>query len=230
MSPRDAVSALKERGYVHIPKWYPEATTIDLSKSIGKLVDIPALLPQTSIPTVQVLRPAREDHSSTNRYSGTYGLSEFPLHSDLAHWARPPRYLMLRCRCGTNSVVTRMLDSAVIVSEFGRSTLRRALARPRRPAPNGAIPLLSLMFRTEGNWGIRWDSLFLLPMNAAAGQFVEVMKTRSWDEAGLMSLTLAEPGDTIVLDNWRFLHGRGEVSVTDVNRCIERIYLSETNI
>lgn len=229
MSPRDAVRVLQQSGYVHIPKWYPDSTTIYVASSLGKVVDIGALLPRSSIPTVQVLQPIQKNESSTNRYSGTYGLSEFPLHTDLAHWALPPRYLMLRCRSRAHSTVTHVLHNSVIESKLGMATLRRAIARPRRAGPNGALSLLSLMFRSGGTWGVRWDSLFLVPMNAAADQFAEVMKTRSWDQSRLMLLTLAEPGDTLVLDNWRYLHGRSRVSVTGIDRRLERIYLSEMN-
>ena len=49
MSPRDAVRVLQQSGYVHIPKWYPDATTIYVASSLGKVVDIGALLPRSSI-------------------------------------------------------------------------------------------------------------------------------------------------------------------------------------
>ena len=53
------------------------------------------------------------------------------------------------------------------------------------------------------------------------------MSTGAWDPAQLIAFTLTNPGDTLIVDNWRFLHGRSCVPAVDVNRRIERVYLSE---
>ena len=219
---------LQQNGYAYLPKWYPEATTIEIGRSLGTVTDIELLLPQTRMPTVQVLRPTHKDHSSSNRYSGTYGLGEFPLHSDLAYWVIPPRYVILRCHNGSESVVTRILDCSLIESMVDTATLRRALVRPRRSGPTGTLALLSVMFRGESTWGLRWDPLFLVPMNSAAVRFAGVVETHASERSGsgVISLSLVDHGDTLVLDNWRVFHGRSSVSTTHINRRIERIYLS----
>ena len=229
MTPTGMRRSLEENGYAYLPKWYPEATTIDIGRSLGTVIDIALMLPQMGMPTVQVLRPTHKDDSSSNRYSGTYGLGEFPLHSDLAYWVIPPRYLILRCHNGSESVVTRLLYYCPIVSKVGTADFRRALVCPRNSGPTGTLSLLSVMFRVEDTWGLRWDPLFLVSMNSAARQFAKMVATHAIEQSKsrVISLSLVDVGDTLVVDNWRVLHGRSSVSSGHMSRTLERVYLSE---
>lgn len=38
-------------------------------------------------------------------------------------------------------------------------------------------------------------------------------------------IALGEPGDTLIIDNWRMLHGRSQLSVEHAGRVIQRAYL-----
>ena len=227
MSQQYIADQLLQNGYVLLPRWRCGETTIAIGRSIGSVVDVHKMLSRDDIPIVQILKPCGKADASKNRYSGNYGLNEFPLHTDLAHWATPPRYLMLRCQKSSWAVATRLLVSSTLTSILGTTVLRQALVRPRRPGRNGILCLLPLMFYAEDISGIRWDPLFLVPMNEAAGQVTKTMSTHDWQRSKLISLTLAEPGDTLILDNWRILHGRSKVSMTEIDRRLERIYLSE---
>ena len=170
ISGQDISDHLHRNGYILLPGWRREETTVAIGRSIGKVVDVQALLPQSAIPIVQTLEPRYKADSLSTRYSGTYGLSEFPLHTDLAHWMRPPRYLLLRCRRGKRAVTTRLLTSSALASVLGIAILHRALLRPRRSGRNGMLCLLPLVFYSENICGFRWDSLFLVPMNEAASE------------------------------------------------------------
>ena len=227
MSQRYIADQLLKNGYVLLPRWRCEETTIAIGRSIGSVVNVPKLLSRDDIPIVQTLKPCGKAEASKNQYSGNYGLNEFPLHTDLAHWAIPPRYLMLRCQKSSWTVATRLLASSTLASMLDTTILRQALVRPRRPGRNGILCLLPLTFYAEGISGIRWDPLFLIPMNEAAGRVAKTMLTHDWQQSKLISLTLAEPGDTLILDNWRILHGRSKISRTEIDRRLERIYLSE---
>ena len=216
---------LRRDGYVLLPQWRRDETTIAIGHKIGVVTDIQALLPHSNIPTVQTLEPRNETKSSNNHYSGIFGLNEFPLHTDLAHWARPPRYFILRCQNGSRSVVTKLLAFSTLVTLLNTEMLHQALVRPRRAGRNGMLCLLPLMFHVDGVSGFRWDSLFLVPVNEAAKKVAEIILTRAWHFSG--SVTLAERGDTLIVDNWRLLHGRGRISMIDIDRRLERVYLSE---
>ena len=218
---------LHRDGYVLLSRWRYNETTIAIGRSMGAVVDISALLSLGGIPTVQTLRPRRKSGASENRYSGTYGLDEFPLHTDLAHWARPPRYLMLRCLEGSQAVATRLLANSTLAPVVGVAVLRRALVRQRHVAPDGVLCALPILFCVAGITGFRWDPLFLVPMNEAADRVRKTMRNHAWRQSDIISLTLMERGDTLLLDNWRFLHGRSRVSEGATSRRLERLYLSE---
>jgi L-asparagine oxygenase len=228
---QDIANSVHRDGYVFLRKWLIDQTTADIGRSIGEVVDMRTMLPQSGIPTVQTLRPRHKSESPSNRYSGTYGLTEFPLHTDLAHWALPPHYLILRCKFGSEVVGTRLLPYSAITSTLEETTIRRAMARPRHTPRSGAQCLLPLIFPIEENrFGFRWDPLFLVPMNLPAQRLAGIMRDNAWDMTRLVTVTLKSPGDTLIVDNWQLLHGRRPVLATDLSRCIERIYLSELYI
>lgn len=64
-------------------------------------------------------------------------------------------------------------------------------------------------------------------MNAPARRLAELMSTTVWDPTELVTLTFAHDGDTLIVDNWRFLHGRSSVKQADLDRRLERVYISE---
>ena len=72
---------LKGKGYLILNEYYPNISTFDVASNIGKIQEIENIL------SVQQIRPKNKSDSTSNVYSGNYGLDEFPLHSDLAHWA-----------------------------------------------------------------------------------------------------------------------------------------------
>jgi hypothetical protein len=187
-------------------------------------MNVSELLP--NVPQVQTLCPRKPSRQLMNQYSGTYGTEAFPLHSDLAHWYRPPRYLLLRCKVGVNDVETTLVSYSVIASVVGERTLKQALVLPRRKRETQAVCPLPVVFSYEGTWGLRWDFLFLSPLNEAAKHMSERVASRRWGRGEVIPVNLLDPGDTIVIDNWRMLHGRSAVPEGSMGRVIERIYLN----
>ena len=45
--------------------------------------------------------------------------------------------------------------------------------------------------------------------------------------SGIVQVALETPGDTILIDNWRMLHGRAPVQPEACERLIERVFLSD---
>jgi len=209
-----------------MPKWLPSLSTLEVARSIGEVIDIEAILPGVGIPTVQCLTPRQTNAAPRNQYSGTYGLGEFPLHTDLAHWARPPRYFLLRCKVGSTSVFTRLLPVSTLAPLVGTESLTQALTRPARRPHNGALCVLPVVLPQDGFLAIRWDPLFLVPMNEPAQQLAEFMSAQSWEQNCVVTITFSALGDSLILDNWRLLHGRSQIPDHDRGRVIERVYLS----
>jgi len=73
---------------------------------------------------------------------------------------------------------------------------------------------------------MRWDPLFLRPLNAPAQEVALAITSSNWD-AKIQKILLQHPGDVLLVDNWRSLHGRAAVPDKSAQRQIERIYLSE---
>lgn len=169
---------------------------------------------------IETLRPVDEHERGGNTYSGNYGRNSFPLHTDLAHWHRPPRYVMLRCVQGAPSVSTRVVDRRRLSPYFDEHELRRALFTPRRPI-NGRRCLLAALAGEV----FRWDPLFLLPKNKLAEVLVSVLPELC-NELPANEFHLNASGHTLLLDNWRVMHGRSRVPAAEASRVIARAYLS----
>lgn len=218
---------LKRDGFSLCPRLSPNFSTVEVARSLGTIVNLEALLPNGGISVVQPLRPRSTSDSNQNRYSGHYGLGIFPLHTDLAHWAVPPRYLLLRCLVGSSDVFTHLFPWTLIVESVGASALRKALfgTRKRRVGCSGLVRAMS---HHDGSEILRWDPIFLEPLNRPADRLVAEMMGPAWN-ALFLKVLLQQPGDTILVDNWRMLHGRGTVSKQSTSRLVERVYLAEVS-
>ncbi len=206
-------------GFAFFSRLHTDMSGIDVAHTIGRSMALGGVAP------LHRLMPKNTWESTPNSYSGIYGLDEFPLHTDLAHHPLPPRFFMLRCINGHLSVRTLLVDGYKLATEIGTSLLVRSLVQPRRPR-NGRLPLLTI-YTTKGDVGLlRWDEQFIKPASEAGKQgflaFADALR-----KTMPVEFCLEKPGDTLVIDNWRMLHGRSVVPTNGKQRIIERIYLEE---
>lgn len=68
--------------------------------------------------------------------------------------------------------------------------------------------------------------MFVVPVTKAAHEVAEAMRACDGDVA----ISLSRPGDTLFIDNWNCLHGRGPVGEAAMSRELERAYLARINI
>jgi len=216
----DQISTLKSDGYLFLQEFEPDISTYDVAARIGTIQDI------HGIPTVQQLRPKERYGSTSNVYSGNYGLGEFPLHSDLAHWAMPPRYFMLRCVVPATDAYTFLFDVHKIIEKEANIIIERALFKPRKKI-SGHINLLRFHEIESGVDKYRWDNLFIVPDNQEANIIANNISDNYTSANSELRCYYTTLGDTVIVDNWKMFHGRSSVSVTDKDRLIERVYLSE---
>jgi len=189
---------------------------------IAKRLGSPAVIPDVS--PVQELVPRAADQSSSSSYGGMYGLGEFPLHTDMAHWFVPPHYFLLRCVQPAADVKTIVLHSRDLFAGEDEVTLRRALFRPRRRLDSR----LSSLRLYEGGRG-RWDPAFIVPITKSAADLSERIFRRI-EAAQTEALTYEDPSDAIIFDNWSVLHGRTKVPPDCIHRKIERVYLDSVHV
>ena len=205
-----------ESGYALISQYRPNAGIIEVANELGDL-----LTPWEG-GLVQTLVPREE--AAPNTYSGNFGLGHFPFHTDLAHWRRPPRYLLLRCLVGYDDIPTLLIDGRALVGAISRCTLARAIFKPRRPR-DGALVLLRLFnASSDGADLLRWDEIFLRPASRV-GDTADA-QIRDWLATSTpVSVALVRQGDTLVIDNWRMLHARSPIPLGREDRSIQRVYL-----
>jgi len=222
----DVSQTVRTRGYAFISEWRPTSNILEVAGALGDVVDVASVMPRGRVPKIQTLRPRHVSQAPSNRYSGAFGFGVFPLHTDLAHWALPPRYFILRCIQGSPSVLTKVLPSIAFEAIVGSTNLRRAIVRPRRAEPGWALCPIPLLFSHGNVTGVRWDPMFIVPLNEAAQRVAAAMRLETRDGTKTVDVALYRPGDTLVVDNWSCLHGRGPVPESDRERKLERVYLS----
>ncbi len=210
---------VRAQGFAYLSAFEPAETTEAIARRLGEIVS------PGRHAAVQTLRPRTITEATPNTYSGQYGMNDFPLHTDLAHLPSPPRYFLLRCVVGAEAVPTFLVDSALLISRVSAVSLARGLMVSRRPI-EGKIRLLALRQRADnGEWLLRWDRTFIRPASEA-GASAAAKLTAALAKAPRQLVTLQTPGDTLIVDNWRMLHGRGAIPHAARARLIERVYLS----
>lgn len=206
-------------GFAHIEEYCSDTDTATVAEAFGEpFTPWEGGLVQQLVPRVS---------GSPNTYSGLYGLDRFPFHTDLAHWRRPPRYLLLRCIDGFRDVSTLLFDGQAMIEAVTLDILTRAIVKPRRPH-DASIPLLRLCEQVEDGHRLRWDEVFLKPASrigkAGSQQVREFLS-----EIDPVLIALANTGDTLIIDNWRMLHARSPITAGRESRNIERVYLETIN-
>ncbi|MFW3164593.1 hypothetical protein WBQ28_08705 [Pseudomonas syringae pv. syringae] len=215
---------LRSDGHAFASRLLPELSIREIAVNIGPILDPETVAPNHGISTVQKLSPRASSDVDRHSYSGVFGLDDFPLHSDYAHWNLPPRFLVLRCLTGSPFVSTYLLNTSAIL-DHTEGCVARAVVVARRSRPGHKICTMPVCFQKNGVEGLRWDFLFLHPANQAAKDVGETIRQIQKDQQ--MDVCLCNPGDTLIVDNWRMLHGRSAVPTSAMRRQLERIYISE---
>lgn len=213
------IAAVSEKGFMFLPSYFPQASTRDIISRFGTIEKLPG------IDEIQDLIPKRASESPPNIYSGNYGYGSFPFHTDLAHWYQPPHFIVLRCVKGTRSVRTHLIDSLEIIKALGRDNLRRTLVQPRRPIQGNRCLLRILEESSLDKSTFRWDSLFIKPSTDHSSKMCSAIE-KSISKMKRLDFLFENPGDTLIVDNWRMLHGRSPVPATQRDRKIHRAYVS----
>jgi L-asparagine oxygenase len=210
----DIFKALKLNGFADFGVFHPDESSAQVVARIA--IEIECIHSrQTESLTANPI-----DAKPINTYAGNFGLGQLPLHTDLAHWHVPPRYLMLRCIVADPSISTMVVHHKRALAKVPDAIIDRALFRPRRRL-EGKMFLLRLRDMEI----FRWDQLFLKPDNAEARQACDAL-VNQLDRNEVHAITLDAPGRTVLIDNWAALHGRSAASSLGTDRVIERAYFS----
>lgn len=210
------LSNLKRDGFVQFKGNILGNDTLSVANVLGSV----AQRDVSGADVVQSLVPSEIKSKEASSYSGNFGMGEFPFHTDLAHWYKPPRFLLLRCITPSTGVFTSVLLSASLFLRENKNDLRRALFRPRRRLDSRLSPLR--LFEKDF---YRWDTLFLRPLNKLSKSLQSRIEQRIM-EFTPQKIVLAQKGDCVLIDNWNTFHARSAVPPEANSRKIERVYLS----
>ena len=164
---------------------------------------------------IDELRPIPKDQAHPASLSARYGVEAFPLHTDTAHWRSPARYILLRAaRISHYCRPTLLLDTySLRLSALDRSLLKRAVFTVR----NGNNSFLTTVLPEDEQF-LRFDRDCMVPRTSSAVSALNLIL--STIEKSSKVEVCWSVNDTLILDNWRFLHGR---SGTNDNHSDQRL-------
>ena len=192
----------------------PTISTLDIAKSVGRVIET------NFFDTVQILKPKIADKEHKSSYSGNYGLGEFPFHTDMAHWYIPPKYLLLRCIIPAPNVPTNIINLNSIFQEIDFNyDLAHFVPRKKLESKTSILHLYKKDI-------CRWDKLFLKPFNQYARD-LELIIADKIANYPYEQIQLKQIGDCLLINNWTMIHSRSAVDEFSLDRCYERVYLSE---
>jgi hypothetical protein len=188
---------------------------LELAREFGTVRASAARRSLVDILTVRSAQAARR-----NTHSAAFGEGAFPFHTECAHWSVPARYILLRAS-REFSRPTRVLNLSEAVERQFRSVFEAALFF----VLNGSRSFLAQAWDSRAR-RLRYNPTCMRPATATAVT-----------AAKLMTVLIREPnttridwtaGKTLIVDNWRCVHARGETSdAADPAREIARVLVEQ---
>lgn len=153
---------------------------------------------------VETIVPTLRERAHLRSLSAAHGLDPLPLHVELSHRIQPCRFVAFACLDpGVPSVATTILDRrAMDFSAEERALLRNAVVFVR----SGRRSFYSSILPADERF-LRFDTGCMEAIDAAGCRAIEMVEDRLARCAPVQHHW--HPGDILVLDNWRVLHGRG---------------------
>jgi alpha-ketoglutarate-dependent taurine dioxygenase len=209
--------SLHEQGWF-LTETFGDEEFLQLAGSLG--VPVPS---RKTCPLIDELRPISKSQAQPCSLSAQYGICAFPLHTDTAHWRTPAHYVALRavvvhdqCR------PTLLMDSRSLqLDASDRCLLKRAVFAVR----SGRSSFLTTIVPGDEKF-FRFDRDCMFPKSPSAVQASSILA--SAERSCRATEIHWAPNHTLVLDNWRFLHGRsgGDGKDTD-NRLLHRVLVAD---
>jgi alpha-ketoglutarate-dependent taurine dioxygenase len=176
-------------------------------------------------PLIQELTPTSRKKAAPRSLSALNGLGSFPFHTDAAHHRRPPRWLLLRCADpGESQRRTLLIDSRAL--RLAHDELREVGRAVWNIRTGFKSFLASAILGFPGGIGtsvrLRYDPGCMTVADPGFARAAELLRNALAD---LPRTGVSWETDlTLVIDNWRVLHARGDSKVDDSgSRRLERV-------
>ncbi len=211
---------LEEVGYIKINNSnLGDTDLIELSKKLGKPVES-----RMGGSLIDRLSPKRKVDSNRNSLSNVHQLNSFPLHSDTAYYKIPVKYILLYCKNpGTGGRPTYLYDTHKLIYKYDE--LRLKLANVIFKVINGRNSFLTTIYNPEIDF-FRLDRdcmRFISP--EGEDLFKEVDNLIHKEDIEEINWNT---NDLLIIDNWRYLHGRGRSKTKDYERLLYRLSIRES--
>lgn len=145
--------------------------------------------------------------------SSAYGLKEFPLHTDGAEYKTPPRFLVLRAL--SKSPTGTCIADAISIYD------NKSVCNSKWSVKTKDGILKTKLYEQHPKYNVEYIRFNRLSMKCDEGEKMDVYK--AIDNLTISSVNWTE-NKTIIIDNWRVLHGRQMIIEKDYNRrIIERL-------
>jgi len=205
------VQELAERGWTLLEY---TGDLVELATRFGE--PVPA---RAGAPLLSRLRVQAVSDGNPNSLTSRHGAGRFPFHTDGAHFAVVPRYLLLRLEAGSESQrATEVLDLVGRIDQTGL----RLLQTEQWKYVAGGVALLSPILSAAG---LRYDTDIMRPAVATRARAGEII--RHLIQTSRPTAINWEPAIVAVLDNHRVVHARSEGTGRPEDRVLERVLVNE---
>jgi len=169
-----------------------------------------------------VLTPKSESGNFKITLSGSFGFDSFPYHTDGAQYQIPPRYIILKSLGnGESKAATLLVDPISIFKDHKKSFTVNDDVYWVKGGKNSFYTTLLNKTIISGLFIFRYNPVVMKKLNLGS-------KENFSDQLGLLKprRVLWKKNKTLIIDNWRLLHGREKVNNDEVKiRKLERTYL-----
>ena len=211
------IAEIRRQGWFGLDIEGSDEALVELAKSIGTPVRFNESL-------IRRLRPVKSEDAPRGTFGRVHGTNSYPLHTDVAFWPTPARYLVLTVS-GDLRRRTHLYSWNAVTQSLGRELRRRLDLSIWLIRGTGRPFLATMRFRESQETGYRFDPLCMLPVNPAARD-VRIALTEILSTVKPLEFDWSVHS-VLVIDNWLMLHGRGISPPAESNRTLSRIYVNQ---
>lgn len=192
-----------------------EDAFLELGKKLGRIVASPR-----DGKLVEVLTVTEIVNSNKNSMSARFGAGQFPFHTDQAYKRLPPRFILLWHRLPLTSRETCVSTfSPYSLKKVERDFLARGIWKVHTGSSIFFSPVLDQI--SSDHFVFRYDPCIMKPLCHIAKQSERILN-KHIEEASTIRHRYKE-SECLVIDNWKFLHGRASGSGDQGTRQLLRI-------
>ena len=206
---------LIEKGWLEIEGVKSGNDLMSIANSIGHVI------PHPNGDLMEIITPKCGANLTKGSFSQRFGYSSFPLHTDTSFWSKPARFIVLgmlnKSKCDSY-----VLNIKAVLGTLSDKALKSMDCATYLIETVEGKKYTSLLFKENKINGFKFDLSCMIPINKSAkyfhNEFVEALIDQKIEPIHWTG------NKAVIIDNWNVMHGRKEVSITERERKLMRIY------